>query len=44
MKLTEVNLVNAPKYDRISVKKLYPDLIQLEGMIKYFPDKYNKGR
>ena len=44
MKLKDVNLVNAPKYDEISVKKLYPDLIQLEGMSTYFPDKYNKGR
>ena len=43
MKLKAVNLINVPKYDEISVKNLYSQLIVLEGMKLYFPDKYNKG-
>ena len=44
MKLTAVNLINVPKYDEISVKNLYSQLIVLNEMKPYFPDKYNKGR
>lgn len=44
MKLKEVNFISTPKYDEISVKKLYPILIEMEGMKQYFPDKYSKGR
>ena len=32
MKLKEVNFISTPKYDEISVKKLYPILIEMEGM------------
>ena len=35
---------NPPKYDEISVAKLYADCIQLPGMVEYFPDVYPKGR
>ena len=44
MKLKAVNLISVPKYDEISVKNLYSQLIELEEMQLYFPDKYNKGR
>ena len=44
MKLNAVNLISVPKFDEISVKHLYSQLIVLEGMKLYFPDKYNKGR
>ena len=44
MKLKEVNFVSAPKYDEISVKNLYPKLIEFENMKFYFPDQFNKGR
>ena len=44
MKLKEVNLVSVPKFDEISVKNLYSQLIVLDGMKVYFPNKYNKGR
>ena len=32
------------KYDELSVKSLYQNFIELEGMIFYFPDRYSKGR
>ena len=43
-KISEVSFISAPKYDELSVKKLYPTLIELDGMKPYFPDKYAKGR
>ena len=44
MKLKDLKLISAPKYDEISVKNLYPTLIKLPGMADYFPDEYTKGR
>jgi len=44
MLLKSVKLISIPKYDEISVKNLYDQLIVLEEMSLYFPDKYNKGR
>ena len=44
MKLKEVDFISAPRYDELSVKKLYPILIELDGMKNHFPDKYAKGR
>jgi hypothetical protein len=44
MKRDHVKFIDAPKYDEISVKNLYEKLIGLEGMDKYFPSKYAKGR
>ena len=44
MKMKDVKFISTPKYDEISVKKLYPILIDLDGMKQYFPDKYSKGR
>ena len=44
LKLKEVNFINVVKYDELSVKRLYKDLLELEGMKQYFPDSYPKGR
>ena len=44
LKLSEVKYINVPKYDELSVKNLYPRLIELENMKQFFPDKYSKGR
>ena len=37
-------MIQAPKYDEISVKNLYPIFIKLPNMVDYFPDQYSKGR
>ena len=44
MKMGDVRVVNVTKYDELSVKRLYDDLLELEGMADYFPDTYPKGR
>ena len=43
-KLKDVKFIAVPKYDEISVKKLYNKLIELDNMKDYFPNKYPKGR
>ena len=44
MKMKDVNFVSVKKYDELSVKGLYNDFLELEGMKEYFPDKYAAGR
>ena len=44
LKLREVKFIAVTKYDELSVKNLYEDFLELEGMSDYFPDKYAKGR
>ena len=44
MKKRDVVYIDVPKYDELSVKKLYDNLLSLDGMDKYFPDSYPKGR
>ena len=44
LKAAAVTICNPPKYDEISVAKLYPDCIKLPGMAEHFPDVYPKGR
>jgi hypothetical protein len=44
LKLNEVRYISVSKYDELSVKHLYEDLLALDGMRMYFPDKYSKGR
>jgi len=44
LKLKDVQFIQTPKYDEISVKNLYNRFIKLEGMSAYFPAKYAKGR
>jgi hypothetical protein len=43
-KLNEIRYISVSKYDELSVKNLYDDLLALDGMKMYFPDKYPKGR
>lgn len=43
LKMSEVKFCNAPLFDEIGVKALYAKVIKLDGMNKYFPDKYPKG-
>ena len=44
LKLREVKFISVTKYDELSVKNLYDDLLSLDGMKDYFPSKYPKGR
>ena len=44
LKVANVTKCNPPKYDEISVTKLYDVCIEMEGMKNYFPDEYPKGR
>ena len=44
MKMADLRAINVTKYDELSVKRLYDDLLELEGMDQYFPDSYPKGR
>lgn len=44
MRLKDVNFISVPKYDELSVKNLYGNLLQLPEMTQFFPDKYPKGR
>ena len=36
--------IEVPKFDELSVKNLYDELLALDNMDLYFPDKYPKGR
>ena len=44
LKLGEIKNVEVKRYDELSVKNLYDDFMKLEGVSKYFPGKYPKGR
>ena len=44
LKASVVKVCNPPKYDEISVTKLYDACIQMPGRANYFPDEYPKGR
>jgi len=37
--MSQVNRVNVPKYDELSVKKLWPLVTGNEDFVRYFPDK-----
>ena len=43
LKMNEVNFINPPLYDEISVKRLYNDVVNQEGIKDYFPDTFPKG-
>ena len=43
-KIGEVKFIQVPRYDELSVRKLYAKLMGLEGMADYFPSTYPKGR
>ena len=38
IKAKDVKICNPPKYDEISVKQLYDECLQLDGMAQHFPD------
>ena len=44
LKIADVINCNPPKYDEISVVKLYDECLKLPGMAEHFPDVYPKGR
>ena len=44
LKVSKVIKCNPPKYDEISVAKLYDQCVKLPGMAENFPDVYPKGR
>jgi len=44
LKVSKVIKCNPPKYDEISVAKLYDQCVKLPGMAEHFPDVYPKGR
>ena len=44
LKKQEVNYINVPHYDEISVKALWPDLKKDGDFMQYFPSVYPKGR
>ena len=44
MKLKEVKHIEVKKYDELAIKHLYDDILKLEGVAKYFPSRYPKGR
>ena len=40
LKLNEVNRVNVPKYDELSVLSFWPQMKEDEEFMKYFPTKF----
>ena len=44
LKLKDLKHIEVKRFDELSVKNLYKDLLTLEGVANYFPDKYCKGR
>ena len=44
LKISAVSKCNPPRYDEISVTKLYGACLEMDGMKDYFPDEYPKGR
>ena len=43
LKMSEVNFINPPLFDEISVKRLYDDVSKLPLIKDYFPDQLQKG-
>ena len=44
LKLSELRCVSVPKYDELSVQRIFP-MIQNDPLVmKYFPDEYQKNR
>jgi hypothetical protein len=44
LKMSEVRPINMPKFDELSVKKVYPMICRDNELMRYFPDSYPKGR
>ena len=43
IKKKDVMYIDVPKFDELSVKNLYDQLLKLDFMAKYFPSSYPKG-
>ena len=39
-----INFVNVPMYDELSVKRLWPEMRGSPDFMRFFPDKLPKGR
>ena len=44
MPMSEVKIINVPKYDEVSVKNLWPHCNGIPELMVYFPDKLPKNR
>ena len=44
LKINKINFCTIPAYDEIGVKALYPKVIKLPGMSKFFPNSLPKGK
>ena len=44
LKMHQVKFINVPKFDEVSVTKLYAKALAQDGMAQYFPSKYAKGK
>ena len=44
LKLSELRVVNVPKYDELSVKNVFQNLKEDKEFMQYFPDVFPKGR
>ena len=42
--MSEVRFCTAPLYDELAIKELWPLMQQNGKFMKYFPDRYSKGR
>jgi len=40
----KVNFINVPKYDELSVKRLWPEMRESPDFCRFFPDKLPQGR
>ena len=43
LRMDQVNRVNVPKYDELSVKKLWPLVQGDPSFLRYFPDSFPEG-
>ena len=44
LKMSMLRSVNVPKFDEVSVKKIWPMIKEDPDVLIYFPDEYPKGR
>ena len=42
--MSQLRSINVPKFDEVSVKKIWPLIKQDPEVLVYFPDDYSKGR
>jgi hypothetical protein len=44
LKMSALRSINMPKFDELSVKRVYPLIQRDQELMMYFPDRYPKGR